>query len=109
MSKCLGFKRIIYHSRHPSSESEYQHVSLERLYAESDALVITCPLTPATRGMLDDAAFGKMKDGVVLVNVARGPIVDDDALVRALGKGKGESRVLSVRLMHGGSADKTWE
>lgn len=71
-------------------------MTLERLYAESDALVITCPLTPSTRGMLNDAAFGKMKDGVVLVNIARGPIVDDDALVRALKSGKGQSSLSKI-------------
>lgn len=40
--------------------------------------------------MIDDKAFEKMKTGMVLVNVARGPIVDDEALVRALKSGKGE-------------------
>lgn len=40
--------------------------------------------------MINDAAFVGMKEGMILVNVARGPIVDDDALVRALESGKGE-------------------
>lgn len=91
MANSLGFKEIIYHSRHPHPDSSRpeRHVSLNELYAESDAIVITCPLTRETRGMMNDAAFEKMKDGVVLVNVARGPIVDDEALVRALRSGKG--------------------
>lgn len=41
--------------------------------------------------MVDDSAFSQMKDGVVLVNVARGPIIDDEALIRAFKSGKGES------------------
>jgi D-3-phosphoglycerate dehydrogenase len=40
--------------------------------------------------MINDEAFGKMKEGMILVNVARGPIVDDDALVTALKSGKGK-------------------
>lgn len=90
MSRSLGFQRIIYHTRHPKRTEDAEHVPLDRLYAESDAIVITFPLTPETRGMVDDAAFKGMKDGVVLVNVARGPIIDDAALVRALQSGKGE-------------------
>lgn len=105
MAQALGFKEILYHTRNPVPSSSYpsssssgkvveaKHVSLDRLYAESDAIVITCPLTPETRGMVNDAAFERMKDGMVLVNVARGPIIDDDALVRALGSGKGKSRL----------------
>jgi D-3-phosphoglycerate dehydrogenase len=48
-------------------------------------------LTKETTGLINDEAFGKMKDGVVLVNVARGPVVVDEALVRALDSGKGAS------------------
>jgi phosphoglycerate dehydrogenase-like enzyme len=91
MAQSLGFKRIMYHTRSPSpSGGSFEHVPLDTLYAESDAIVLTCPLNPSTRGMIDDKAFEKMKDGMILVNVARGPIVDDEALVRALESGKGE-------------------
>jgi len=47
--------------------------------------------------MINDAAFEGMKDGMILVNVARGPIVDDEALVRALESGKGESLFRPIR------------
>jgi len=91
MAQSLGFKRIIYHTRSPSSAGgSFEHVPLDALYAESDAIVLTCPLNPSTRGMINDEAFGKMKKDMILVNVARGPIVDDEALVRALDSGKGE-------------------
>lgn len=94
MARSLGFRDIIYHSRHANPAREERHVSLAELYAESDAIVITCPLTSETRGMLSDSAFERMKDGVVLVNVARGPIIDDEALVRALRSGKGKPPLL---------------
>lgn len=58
------------------------------LLAESDALVVTAPDTPETRGMMDAGAFGLMKAGAVFVNVARGRIADEAALVEALRSGR---------------------
>ncbi|WP_339103607.1 D-2-hydroxyacid dehydrogenase [Haloterrigena salinisoli] len=52
--------------------------------ARTDYLVLACPLTETTRGLIDDEAFVTMDPGAVLVNVARGPVVDTDALVEAL-------------------------
>ncbi|HWQ56371.1 MAG TPA: D-2-hydroxyacid dehydrogenase [Bryobacteraceae bacterium] len=57
---------------------------LPELLAQSDYLVAAAPLTPETRGMIGDAAFGLMKPGAVLINIGRGPVVDEAALVRAL-------------------------
>jgi lactate dehydrogenase-like 2-hydroxyacid dehydrogenase len=98
LAQALGFKKIIYHTRTPNlSCPEYTHVPLEDLYAESDAIVITCPLNNSTRGMINDKAFEGMKEDMILVNVARGPIVDDEALVRALDSGKGMSSPFHMR------------
>jgi phosphoglycerate dehydrogenase-like enzyme len=98
LAQALGFKRIIYHTRTPNlSCPEYTHVPLEDLYAESDAIVITCPLNNSTRGMINDKAFEGMREDMILVNVARGPIVDDEALVRALDSGKGMSSPFHMR------------
>jgi len=55
-----------------------------RLLRESDAVVICAPLTPATRGMFDRTAFRQMQRSAILVNITRGAIVDDGALVEAL-------------------------
>lgn len=60
---------------------------LARLLEESDVVVVTAPDTPETRGLLDASAFARMKRGAVLVNVARGKIVVEDALVDALRSG----------------------
>jgi D-3-phosphoglycerate dehydrogenase len=60
----------------------------EELYAKADYISIHLPLTPETRGMLNRQAFAKMKDGVVLVNTARGKVVVEEDLVEALKAGK---------------------
>jgi phosphoglycerate dehydrogenase-like enzyme len=52
-----------------------------------DVVTIGCPLSPQTRGLFDDAAFAAMKPDSYLVNVTRGPIVDEDAIVKALKSG----------------------
>jgi len=65
-------------------EAVWGMAGFHRLLNDSDAVMICAPLTPATQGMFDDAAFGNMKATAILINVTRGPIVDDAALVRAL-------------------------
>jgi phosphoglycerate dehydrogenase-like enzyme len=62
--------------------------SIAALVAASDHVVIAAPATPATRGLFDDAVFAAMKPGAHLVNVARGAIVDQEALRRALEAGR---------------------
>ena len=57
---------------------------LEWLLAESDYVVLACPLTDETRGMIGAAAFRSMKPSAMLINVARGPVVDEDALYEAM-------------------------
>ncbi len=60
---------------------------LEAVLAVADAVSLHCPLTPATHHLIDEAALAAMRDTAVLVNTARGPIVDEQALVRALTAG----------------------
>jgi D-3-phosphoglycerate dehydrogenase len=59
-------------------------VELDELYASADFVSLHPPLTPQTRGMIGDAALGKMKPTAFVINCARGPVVDTDALARAL-------------------------
>ena len=58
--------------------------ALAEFWSSADAFVVTVPLTPGTRGLVDAAAFRAMRPGAVLVNVARGPVVDEQALFDAL-------------------------
>ncbi len=63
-------------------------VSSDELFARSDYITVHVPLMDATRGMLCEAAFNKMKDGVIIVNAARDALVNDDDLAKALESGK---------------------
>jgi len=87
----LGFD-IVTSDPYVDAETAGDHgadlVEFETLLERSDAVTIHSPLVEATRGMFDAAAFERMNDGAVLVNVARGPIVDGDALRAALDAGK---------------------
>ncbi len=62
-------------------------VSLDALLAESDFVSLHSPLLPETRHMIDEAALRKMKRHAILINTARGPVVDEGALIRALEEG----------------------
>jgi len=71
-------------------------VKLEELYAQSDLVTLHLPLLPETRGMLNKAAFDKMKWGVYLVCAARGGVIDEDALLTALNSGQAAGAALDV-------------
>jgi phosphoglycerate dehydrogenase-like enzyme len=59
-------------------------VSLEELLRCSDYVLVNCPLTPETRGLVGREEFAMMKQGAVIINTARGPIIDENALIEAL-------------------------
>jgi (S)-sulfolactate dehydrogenase len=69
---------------------------LDELLAEADAVSLHVPLTPQTRGLISATRIGRMKAGAVLVNTARGGIVDETALAEALGNGKLAGAALDV-------------
>ncbi|HET6763031.1 MAG TPA: D-glycerate dehydrogenase [Longimicrobiaceae bacterium] len=84
--------RIVYHSRTrlpagPEGELGATWTDRDGLLAESDVLTLHAPLTAETRGFLDAGAFARMRRGSYLVNTARGPLVDEAALVQALRDG----------------------
>ncbi|CDZ97707.1 glycerate-and formate-dehydrogenase [Phaffia rhodozyma] len=83
--------KVIYtkRSRLPTSEEQgATFVSFEELLAQADVISLCCPLTEETRHVLSDREFAKMKNDVIIVNTARGPVIHEDALVRALDSGK---------------------
>ena len=90
MAAGFGMKVIAY-SRHKKIGHEYdfiEQVSLDELYARSDVISIHCPLTDDTRGMINKSSFNKMKDGVIIINTARGAIIEEADFVDALNSGK---------------------
>ena len=88
--RAAGFDmRVIYYSRTRKPEAEKELGAewagdMETLLRESDYLCLHCPLTDETRGLMGEAEFAMMKPGGVLVNMARGPVVQQKALYEAL-------------------------
>jgi glyoxylate reductase len=86
--RATGFDmRVIYYDpneKKVDSDSHATRVDFETLLKESDFISLHTPLTPATRHLIDSEALSKMKPHAVLVNTARGPVVDMDALCEAL-------------------------
>ena len=87
--KALG-ARILYTAREPKPEAEglAERRPLSALLEESDIVSLHVPETPETVGMIDSAALGRMKPGAILVNTARGSLVDEAALAEALAGGR---------------------
>ncbi len=87
--RATGFEmQVLYYNRSPVDPDlvgpNAEQVDLETLLRESDFVSIHVPLTPETRHLIDDDALARMKPTAVLINTARGPVVDTDALYRAL-------------------------
>lgn len=84
--------QIQYHNRRPVPPEQNpinaQYVSFEQLLRTSDIISVHLPLSDATRHLIGRKEFEMMKDGVVIVNTARGKIIDEEALVEALENGK---------------------
>ena len=96
--KVVGIKRDT--ASHDGSADEVR--SPDRFpasLAEADAVVLTCPLTPQTENLIDEAALARMKPGAYLINVARGRCVNEPALAAALERGA----------IAGAGIDTTWE
>ena len=89
-ARAFGFK-VIAHDPYVSAaiaqELGVELVSFERLLEISDFISVHAPLTPQTRGLFNADAFGRMKKGAHIVNTARGPLLDEAALVAALDAG----------------------
>lgn len=88
VAQALGCKVIFYSASGNSACTEYERVELDTLLAQSDILSLHCPLSDRTRGLINKEAFAKMKRSAILVNVARGPVVDTQALYEALTEGQ---------------------
>lgn len=93
-----GFSmKVVAHTTTPARlPAHVGALSLEELFATSDFLVVACPLTPQTRGMVDRHVLAHAKPGAVLINVGRGPVICEDDLASALTAGTLSGAVLDV-------------
>jgi glyoxylate reductase len=80
--------RVLYTQRHRGDTDLGEYRELDELLEESDIVTIHAPLTPETRGLIDDRRLARLKDGACLVNTARGEIIDEPALVAELVSGR---------------------
>jgi glyoxylate reductase len=98
--RALGFDmRVIYYNRNETkteADIKAARVDFETLLNESDFISVHTPLTPETHHLINAEAFAKMKPAAVLVNTARGPVVDSDALYQALKRNRIFAAALDV-------------
>jgi glycerate dehydrogenase len=86
MGRALGL-RVLFAERGARNDAQAGYVPLGALFEESDIITLHCPLKAETRNLIDAAAFGRMKRRPLLINTARGGLVDEAALVGALQSG----------------------
>ncbi len=85
-----------YASGERAAQLGVESVSLEELLRASDYVLVNCPLTPETRGLLGNPQFALMKPDAVIINTARGPIINEAALIDALQSGRIRGAALDV-------------
>jgi len=86
-AQALGMEIVYFDPRH-SGTAHGKSVALDELFASSDYISLHVPLTPETKGMVGGATIAKMKKNAVIVNTARGGLVDEEALYSALKEGR---------------------
>ena len=89
IAKALGM-RVIANDEYPNASGKElaEYVPREQLFEESDVIALHCPLFPSTEGMINKENIAKMKDGVIILNNSRGPLIVEEDLADALNSGK---------------------
>lgn len=90
IAQAMGMK-ILANASHPNPELESdtcRYVDLDTLLENSDVIALHCPLTPSTNGIISKQNIAKMKDGVIIINDSRGPLIVEEDLRDALNSGK---------------------
>ena len=89
IAKAMGMKVLAYDSfPSESGKAIAEYVDLDTLLASSDVVALHCPLFPETQGIINKQTIAKMKDGVILLNNSRGPLIVEQDLADALNSGK---------------------
>jgi glycerate dehydrogenase len=89
IAKALGMKVIAF-DEYPSESGKQiaAYVPLNELFAESDVIALHCPLFPSTEGIINKETIARMKDGVIILNNSRGPLIVEQDMADALNSGK---------------------
>jgi glycerate dehydrogenase len=89
IAKALGMKIIAYDEfESEAGRAVAPYVPLDKLFAESDVIALHCPLFPSTQGIINKNSLAKMKNGVIILNNSRGPLIVEQDLADALNSGK---------------------
>ena len=82
---CKGFgMRVLAYDKFPNPKLDYEYVSLDELFANSDFISLHCPLTDESFHMINDESMSKMKKGVGIINTSRGGLIDASALLNQI-------------------------
>jgi D-3-phosphoglycerate dehydrogenase len=100
IASALGMKVIGSSRRKKVTPVYVEHVSVEEIFLRSDAVILSCALTPETRGLVSERLINSMKASALLINVSRGPVLDTAALVDALMHGRIAGAALDVYDVH---------
>lgn len=87
IAKVFGCRVIFYSASGNNNTTEYERVDFDTLLSQSDIISLHCPLTDRTLKIMNKEAFAKMKKSAILLNLARGPVVDENDLYEALMSG----------------------
>ncbi len=100
LARAFGMRVLVHTRTTPSVLPDGVHITeLDRLFASSDFISLHCPLTEITRELINDDNLKLMKEGTVLINASRGPLIDEVALANALNNGKIAAAALDVLSM----------
>lgn len=97
IAHALGMKVLAHSAHHQSGTHAYgEYVPLEQIFAQADVISLHCPLFPETKGIINKDSIAKMKDGVIIINTSRGPLINEKDLAEALNSGKVRAAGLDV-------------
>lgn len=89
LAKAFGMRILAYDEYSSETGKEIgEYVTLETLLAEADVISLHCPLFPSTQGIINKESIARMKDGVIIINTSRGPLIVEQDLAEALDSGK---------------------
>ena len=97
IARAMGMEVLAYSRSHRPEGSEIgTYVDLDTLLAQSDIISLHCPLFPETQNLINADTIAKMKDGAILLNASRGPVIDEAAVAEALHSGKLRGAAMDV-------------